>query len=387
MEENIVRHLISKGEGENIEFKEAKESIPKSTYNTVCAFLNTSGGTLLFGVNDKGEIVGVNPDCVSKMKKNFSDTVKQLNPPVCLELKEVNINGKIVLFVELEQAPEVHRLNNKVFIRVHESDQDITNSNEELQRLFLRKSEKFTENEIIEYTKKGDIRSDLIRKAKNIISSDIWKEIKNETHFLKKMGLYLEDRRTGRKGYTLACLLIFGTDEAIASVIPHFKVDLIKRVDNSERYDDRVTLQTNLLDCYYKSMEFVQKHLSDPFYLDGQKRESLRDIIFRELIVNMLIHKEYSFKEPTRLIIEKGRILIENSNNPRFNGCVAPSELSAYAKNPNIAKFFRSIGLAEELGSGVTVLQKYCKKYAGHEPIVKDEHIFSVEIPIDFFKE
>ncbi|MDR3125277.1 MAG: hypothetical protein LBU10_05370 [Endomicrobium sp.] len=65
---------------------------------------------------------------------------------------------------------------------------------------------------------------------------------------------------TGKEGFTLAGILLFGRDDVIAVAAPGFSIDLIKRVDNPDRYDDRVDLRTNLIDSYEQAMEFVVKH-------------------------------------------------------------------------------------------------------------------------------
>ena len=44
--------LIQRGENITFEFKECKQGINRSVYETVCSFLNRHGGTLLLGVND-----------------------------------------------------------------------------------------------------------------------------------------------------------------------------------------------------------------------------------------------------------------------------------------------------------------------------------------------
>ena len=56
--------------------------------------------------------------------------------------------------------------------------------------------------------------------------------------------------------------------------------------------------------------------------------------------------------------------------------------MQPHPKNPNIYKFFGEIGRAEELGSGFRTIYKYCKEYAGADPIIKDEDLFIFELPI-----
>jgi ATP-dependent DNA helicase RecG len=220
--------------------------------------------------------------------------------------------------------------------------------------------------------------------ASSLKSTHHWNSADN-LQLLKSLSLHQKNNITGEEGFTLAAILLFGTDETIASALPAFKIDLIKRVDNPERYDDRITLRTNLLDCYERSIEFVNKHLPDSFYMEEGRRKSLRELIFREIVSNMIVHKEYSFGEATRLIIEKDRIFTENSNRPRVNGIVDQNCLGIYPKNPNICKLFREIGIVEDLGSGFANLYKYCNQYNGSNPIIKDEHIFSVELSVPFF--
>jgi predicted HTH transcriptional regulator len=69
--------LIKKGEGISVEFKECRRTLNRDVYETVCAFLNRHGGTLLLGVGDAGEVTGVDPDSVEQIKKDF---VTAINP-------------------------------------------------------------------------------------------------------------------------------------------------------------------------------------------------------------------------------------------------------------------------------------------------------------------
>jgi len=81
-EADSVRGIVREGETECTEFKsslvldlktQTKEKyIEDSSFKTIVAFLNTDGGTLLVGVADDGEILGVNPE-IEKFHKGSSD--------------------------------------------------------------------------------------------------------------------------------------------------------------------------------------------------------------------------------------------------------------------------------------------------------------------------
>ena len=60
--EQQIIELIRKGEGLDLEFKTCRNQLNRDAYETVCAFLNRYGGTLLLGVQDNGVIQGIEPD-------------------------------------------------------------------------------------------------------------------------------------------------------------------------------------------------------------------------------------------------------------------------------------------------------------------------------------
>lgn len=106
-------------------------------------------------------------------------------------------------------------------------------------------------------------------------------------------------------------------------------------------------------------------------------------MIARELCVNMLIHKEYSNPLPARLIITKDAIITENANKPKNIGYIDLNNYTPYPKNPKLANFFKEIGLADELGSGIKKITKYNKIYTGGIPCFKDDDIFKVVVPLE----
>ena len=64
-----IKNIILLGENVNTELKEAENGLPKSIFETVCSFLNTTGGYIILGANDQKEIVGINREIIEKIKK------------------------------------------------------------------------------------------------------------------------------------------------------------------------------------------------------------------------------------------------------------------------------------------------------------------------------
>lgn len=63
-----------------------------------------------------------------------------------------------------------------------------------------------------------------------------------------------------------------------------------------------------------------------------------------------------------------------------------PNNYTPYPKNPKLANFFKEIGLADELGSGIKKITKYNKIYTGEVPCFKDDDIFKVVVPLEVNK-
>jgi ATP-dependent DNA helicase RecG len=107
---------------------------------------------------------------------------------------------------------------------------------------------------------------------------------------------------------------------------------------------------------------------------------SIRDAIFREVASNILIHREYTNAFPAKLIIEQGQVRTENSSRPHGFGRLDPATFTPYPKNPVIARFFRQIGRADELGSGMRKMMKYGRTYGGADPELFEGDVFKMSI-------
>lgn len=319
-----IRSILKEGEGLKIEFKKCKSSINKDAYETVCAFLNRHGGILLLGVEDNGTVSGIDEEHIEQIKKEFVTTVnnpQKIFPSVYLSMEQVEFDGRQIISVYVPESSQVHKCGGKIFDRNEDGDLDITN-------------------------------------------------------------IFTKDFQTDKEGLTLAAILLFGKDETILSAVPHHRTDLILRKENIDRYDDRDDVRTNLIESYDRIIAFGQKHLPDPFYLEGTQRISLRDKIFREIASNILIHREYFNAFPAKIIIEKNRIYSENGNKPFAGGILNPDNFSPHPKNPVIARVFKEIGLADELGSGFRNLMKFVKVYSNSRPVMIEGNVFKIIIPL-----
>ena len=388
-----IHDLIRQGEGISLEFKSCRSQLSRDVYETVCAFLNRHGGTILLGVQDDGTLQGIEPDAVSQIKKDFVTAINnplKLTPPTYLSVDVIELDEKFFLRIYVPESSQVHRCNGRIYDRNEDGDLDITDHTTQVAHLYQRKQATFSENKVYPWIQVTDLRPELIEKCRRYVrinrDNHPWANM-DDLQLLKSAQLYKEDPETKENGVTLAGVMLFAPDLLILKVCPAHRTDLILRKVNVDRYDDRDLVRTNLIESYDRIQAFVQKHLPDPFYLEGIERRSLRDAIFREVASNMLIHREYASGVPARLIIEYGKVTTYNANRPHGFGVLNPDTFAPYPKNPVIGAFFREIDRADELGSGMRKMMMYGKKYGGLDPKLIEGDVFRMIISVPEFGE
>jgi ATP-dependent DNA helicase RecG len=388
MTEAEVKTLIRKGEDIRIEFKECTYDVPSSFYETVCSFMNKEGGTILLGVKDNGIIEGVDHAKSSQIIKNIITAVNDrslINPPTSVQPIPVLTDNKIIIVVKLSVSSQVHTCRDIVYDRQDDADLRITDD-ARIKEIYFRKRQIFTENQIYPHLSLNDLDENLFERAHNLIREidpgHPWLSLSND-EILRSSALHRRDFQTGEEGLSLAAALIFGKDVTIQNILPAYKVEAMVRIKNLDRWDDRITLRTNLIDTYISLMAFVKKHLEDRFYiLDGQ-RLNLRELIFRELIGNIIVHREYTNAFATELVIYKNKVEATNPNRVVFRGPLNIQTFSPYAKNPNLRRFFTAFGWTDEIGSGIRNITNYLQYYTpGAIPLFLEDDIFRTEIPL-----
>jgi len=389
MDINNLKTILDVGETIAVEFKLCSGGISDDTYKTVCSFLNRFGGDLFLGVDDNGTVVGIPPNAISGVIKNFISMVGNvdiISPTVYLSPDIISYQGKEIIHIHISASPEVHTYKKVIYDRVDDADVKVT-STSQISMLYIRKQKIYTERDVFKYVKDEDLRLDmfptLVQMAINShLGVHAWENM-SVPQIIKSARLKTQDAESGILGYNRAAVMLLGRDEVIKDVCPTYRTDALLRKVNMSRYDDRLTVETNLIDSFNLLMGFATKHLPDKFYLENVTRISLRNAIAREMLVNTLIHREYSSRYIARFIIERERMYTENANIASFYGNITPENNTPNPKNPIIMNFFRNIGRADELGSGVTNLFNYGRKYSGKDPELIEGDVFKIVVPLD----
>ncbi len=320
---------------------------------------------------------------------NASNNTEILNPPFTLSPESFEFEDKTIIYIQLTASSQVHKYKDEIYDREHDCDLRLRDHSR-ISEIYFRKRSIFTEGKIYPALQIEDFREDLFEKARRFIrakrTDHPWLE-EDYKGLLRLSNFYRKDFSTGEEGYTLAAALMFGKDETIQSILPAYKIEALVRKENLDRWDDRLTLRTNLIESYQLLMEFIRKHLPNKFFLDGDRRLDLRELIFREIIANIIVHREYTNPLSTELIIYQEKVETTNPNKPHLRGPLLLESFSPFPKNPLLRKFFSEMGWADEIGSGVKNVNKYLKHYTSPtaDPLFFEDDVFKTTVPLIVF--
>ncbi|GAI28913.1 unnamed protein product, partial [marine sediment metagenome] len=146
-----LKQLIQTGEGYHLEFK---ESLDKSLIEEVCAFANSSGGKVLLGISDDGEIKAIKTD--NDILSRIQDAVNRLEPKLNIK---ISVSDSIIIVDVAQGKEKPYGCSKGFFIRIGPN------------------SQKLTRNEIVSFfQKEGRIRFDELENSKANFNRDFDKE-------------------------------------------------------------------------------------------------------------------------------------------------------------------------------------------------------------------
>lgn len=365
-----------------LEFKSGRVGFPKSFWESYSAFANTDGGIIVVGVDNEG-----NPEGIEKAalyREHFSNVLS--SGTKCSEVLSgaddiaiVALDDKEVLAIRVQPASVAQKpvyLDGKpmnCYVRVGEGDRLC--KADEVSRM-LRDKDVVTQQysadaEIVPESSLDDLDAQTLKDYRDSLTANRkqhpWAALDDET-LLTKLGAYRRDRKTGKKGVTLAGLLMFGRAETIRELHPIFRLDYFE-LDGSEkivpgkRWIDRITAdgtwEPNLYQFFFKVLPRLTSDLKRPFQLGvnlTRKDDSTAYEAVREALANAIIHADYREAGGVKITKQPEGLLLENA------GTLLMSEEEVYAggkslcRNKNIQTMFKLIGIVEDAGSGVDVL-------------------------------
>jgi ATP-dependent DNA helicase RecG len=369
---DMLLERFSGSEGLELEFKAARDAIPKSIWPTISAFANTRGGWLILGVREIPESIAF--EGISDPNKMIQDLTNQLrNPqklswPVC-GIDDVSIEtlaGAPLLVIRVPAAPLRAR---PVFIEgnpysgtyVRRSSGDFKCTKAEVDRMMREASDITADSAVVAYHVWDAIDRDTLARYRRLCAVANPRAPRNaydDDRFLRSIGAIGRDTTSGQEGLTVAGLLLLGLPEVVCGwrsrhLIDYRMVDA--DADASVRWLDREAWEGNLLEGYYAIYPRLTSSLPVPFRLEGEGRvdESRLHVVLREALVNLLVHADYS--EPSASLIKRSPVgyTFRNPGSSRVAEHDLLSGDRSDPRNPVLVRMFRYAGLAEEAGTGI----------------------------------
>ena len=384
MDKNTILEALRKGERVTLECKKARSEVPSSIWSTYSAFANTIGGLILLGVEEdldepdiakRYTITGVSN--IIKMKKDFWDTLNNaikvnVNILSDSDVDSFDFDGKTVLAIQVPRAEYMVRpvfINNNLmrgtYMRNSEGDYHCT---EDVIKMLVRDAfpdghdRMFLEN----YTM-DDIDLHTLEAYRNHFSSRYPEHVFNKLdhkEFLRQLGGYTLDRKSGKEGLTMAGLLMFGKGLPVRERFDNLRLDYIDKshLVGEQRYSDRLTYDGTWENNLYNFATFVlprlTKELPRPFKMNGTERDddTPQHKAVREALTNAIIHADLVIDGVLKVEKYDDRFVFTNPGLLKIPVEQIYSGYETRARNQRIQNMFRMIGFGENLGSGFPLI-------------------------------
>jgi len=312
MEAIELIELIGRGEDSLTQFKQTITN-PESVAGDLVAFSNSKGGRVVIGVNDQGTVVGLSTDDIRRINQLISNTATNLvRPSINPTTENISIGGMLVMVVTVQEGiSKPYADKSGVFWVKTGSDKRRVTSREEVQRM-LQSADLVHADEVpVAGTTTGDIDLDHF--------SAFFEKLFGETlgQALDKAGIslwrLLNNLGLAREAsLNLAGILIFGRHPQRHR--PAFVVKAVAFVGNDpagEKYRDSENIEGCLRDLHKGTMSFLTRNLRR---LQGDKGINtegdfeVSPAAMEELVVNMLLHRDYFISAPWRVMLFDNRI-------------------------------------------------------------------------------
>jgi len=313
MEELELIKLTGCGEDSRTQFKRTITNT-ESLAGELVAFSNSKGGRILIGVGDQGELLGLSPDDIHRINQLVSNMATNLvRPSINPDTENVaTASGLVVMVVSVpEGLSKPYSDNNGVFWVKSGSDKRSVTSREEIQRMF-QGADIIHADEIpvsgtaandLDFAHFGDF---FLKQYGESLNDALGKAGIPLIQLLNNLGLAREEN------LNLAGLMLFGKQPQRHR--PAFVVKSVSFVGDDpagDKYRDSQDIEGCLRDLHRGTMSFLTRNLrrlqgSKGFNSQGDMEVPLAAL--EELVVNMLLHRDYFISAPWRVMLFDNRI-------------------------------------------------------------------------------
>ncbi len=381
------------GEDATIEFKRA---LPhrNSLADEIAAFANARGGVILIGVNDDGEIIGVDRHALDTAEKTVIEIcADSIEPIVLIFTEKLRIDDKNLLKIEVPRSLFVHKTANGYFMRQGSSKREMPT--EQLARLFQTRSQARIiafDEQFVPNTDKETLREPLYQRFLTEGSPE-----DEMDDLLLKRHLLVKDGEQNRASVAGMLMCHEKPDDYLYNSFIQAVHYLSTEKDANYQLDAKDfkgPLDQQIIDAF----KFVQKYtavaarkvigrIDYPEY-------SMRAVF--EAIVNAVVHRDYSKTgSKIRLFMFDGRLELYSPGALANTVTVDNLRYSQATRNELLARLLSEIRLDDDMerlvkrkhflerrGEGVGIILNESETLSGKTPIYE---MFGEELRLTIF--
>ena len=337
-------------ETDNIEYK---RQIPEDIEKAVIAFLNAAGGEIYVGIDDDGNVYGV--ENYDQTIRGFVDRIKNNITPSAMGLFTVSPksgeNGKVYFIMQIASGLEKPYYINKYgmskrgcFIRIGTQNSPMPQAM--IDSLYARRS-LHTLHNVVSPRQNLTFRQLKIYYEEKGYTSD-------SENLLQNLDFYTEDGKFNYAAYLMADSN--GVSVKMVQYAGTNKVTILKKTEcgNCSLVKAAYSM-LNALDIYNQTAVEIT-------YPNRIETRLVEPIALREALLNAIIHNDYikgaypvvEFYSDRVEITSSGGLPLGLSQEAFFKGRSLP-------RNREIMRIFSNMDLAEQLGSGMHRIMQYYK--------------------------
>ena len=391
-----LTELIEKiylGEDATIEFK---RELPhrNSLADEIAAFANAKGGVILIGVDNNGEIIGVDRQELDAAEKIVVEICQDsIDPIVLIFTEKLRIDDKNLLKIEVPKSLFVHKTSNGYFVRQGSSKREMPT--EQLARLFQTRSQARIiafDEQFVPNTHKDTLRKDLYQRFITEGATE------NETEdLLLKRRLLVKEGEQNRASVAGILMCHEKPDDYLYNSFIQAVYYKSKEKDANYQLDAK-DFNGPLDQQIMQAMKFVERYNAVAARKDIGRIDlpeyNMRAVF--EAVVNAVVHRDYSKTgSKIRLFMFSDRLELYSPGALANTVTVDNLRYSQSTRNELLARLLSEITLDDDIGKqvvrrhflerrgeGVGIILNESEKLSGKVPIYE---LFDEELRLTIF--
>lgn len=347
----------------------------------ISAMANASGGTIVVGIEDNGEITGISDVRENELRKVPFDFLQKVPQH---EVETITSeNGKKVFLYHISPTPDevIKGKDGEAYLRVGDSSRKL--SAEQLLELEYSKGVRSYESQILKDASLDDLNVDLIKEYCQILKLSVSEPL----DILKSRGLIRQ--KEGGWDITVAAILLFG--KIPTQFLPSARVRFLRYegteagVGSDFNVVKDVTLEKPLHDLIAEGKQLIASQMREfqQLGMDGKfkKISEYPEFAWLEGLVNAVTHRDYSVSgDYIRIMMFDDRIEFVSPGKLPSIVTVKNIQNTRFSRNPLIARVLSDFGWVRELNEGVKRIYTDMKSYFLEPPVFSEPNKKTVKL-------